>query len=64
MWGVARPYKEIPSGTIVAAAWGISDTMTVIDKERLEQFFDTYAGNLGPERLVCTESGVMAPPNS
>lgn len=64
LWGVARPYDAIPTGTIVAAAWGISDTMTTIDKERLEKFFDTYAGNLGPERLVCTESGVMAPPTS
>ena len=64
IWGVARPYEAIPEGTIVAAAWGIIDTMQDVDKERLQKFFDTYAGNLGPERVMCTESGVMAPPSS
>ena len=64
IWGVARPYEGIPEGTIVAAAWGILDTMQDVDKDRLEKFFDTYAGNLGPERVPCTESGVMAPPSS
>ena len=62
VWGVARAYDEIPDGTVVAAAWAVLDTMEGVDEQRLRTFFETYAGTLGPERIVCSQSGVMDPP--
>lgn len=58
--GVARFYSELEPGTVALSAWGVSDTMEGIDKDRIETFFDTYAGNLGPEgNISCLGSGVM-----
>lgn len=58
--GVTRAYSKIPAGTVALAAWGVSDTMEGIDKDRIETFFETYAGNLGPEgNIPCLNSGVM-----
>ncbi len=49
----ARSYDKIPSGTVALAAWGALDTMQEVDKDRIETFFDTYSGALGPERITC-----------
>ncbi|MFQ6028250.1 MAG: hypothetical protein ACE5Q6_12220, partial [Dehalococcoidia bacterium] len=62
VWGLARAYSKIEPGTVSVAAWGVSDTMQGVDKDRLERFFETYAGTLGPERIICGNSGVMDPP--
>lgn len=57
--GVTRAYNKIPVGTVAMSAWGVSDTMEGIDKDRIEQFFNSYAGTLGPEgNLTCLNSGV------
>lgn len=53
IWGVARSYDKIPSGTVALAAWGVLDTMQEVDNDRIKTFFDTYSGALGPERIVC-----------
>ena len=50
MWGVARSYDKIPSGTVALAAWGVFDTMQGVDKDRIETFFETYSDALGPEK--------------
>ena len=48
-WGLTRFYSEIPEGTVALATWGVLDTITGIDPERMNSFFNAYAGNLGPE---------------
>ena len=30
-----------------------ADTMEELDRDRIKNFYEAYAGNLGPERLVC-----------
>ena len=64
-WGVARPYDQIPEGTIYLATWGVLDgPMDVVDKGRIERFFEAYSGKLGPEfpnGAPCTTGGVMNP---
>ncbi len=58
--GVSRFYEKIPEGTVALSAWGVSDTMDGIDEERINTFFDHYAGTLGPEgNIPCQNSGVM-----
>lgn len=58
--GVTRAYSKIPVGTVALSAWGVSDTMEGIDQDRIEKFFNTYAGRLGPEgNLSCLNSGVL-----
>lgn len=59
LWGVARAYDKIPPGTVAVSTWGVLDTMEGIDAERLEAFFDAYAGSLGPERVDCSQGGAM-----
>ena len=53
IWGVIRSYDKIPSGTVTLATWGVLDTMPRADKERIKTFFETYAGNMGPESFIC-----------
>ena len=64
-WGVARPYDQIPEGTIYLTTWGVIDgPLNVADKDRIEQFFEAYSGKLGPEfpnGAPCTTGGVMDP---
>lgn len=63
-WGVARPYDAIPEGSVVLTTWGVMDEMTGVDADRIERFFDAYAGKLGPEfpnGAPCTSGGVMSP---
>jgi hypothetical protein len=64
-WGVARPYDEIPEGTIYLTTWGVVDgPMHEVDKDRIERFFDAYSGKLGPEfpnGAPCTTGGTMNP---
>jgi hypothetical protein len=61
--GVTRAYRKMPEGTVALAAWGVSDTMEGVDKDRIENFFNTYAGNLGPEgNIPCLNSGVGPTP--
>ena len=54
IWGVTRFDGQIPEGQVAVAAWGVLDTMSGVDQERLRVFFEAYAGNLGPEQFVCT----------
>ena len=61
-WGVFRYYDKIDEGTVALSAWGVLDTMQSVDEDRIEEFFQTYAGTLGPEfpnGAPCTSSGVM-----
>ncbi|MCY4366756.1 MAG: DUF3105 domain-containing protein [Chloroflexi bacterium] len=61
-WAVTRYYDKVPEGTIALSAWGVLDTMQSVDEDRIEDFFRTYAGTLGPEfpnGAPCTTSGVM-----
>ena len=58
-WGVTRAHNKIPGGTVALIAWGVSATMERIDQDRIRTFFDQYAGELGPERIPCFDSGVM-----
>lgn len=53
VWGVTRSYDKIPVGTVAVAAWGVLDTMDSINRDRIKTFFETYAGTLGPERIIC-----------
>ena len=58
--GVTRFYDKIEPGTVALSAWGVSDTMVGIDEERINTFFSTYGGTLGPEGdIPCLNSGVM-----
>ena len=58
--GVTRFYDKIDPGTVALSAWGVSDTMTGIDEERINTFFDTYGGTLGPEgNISCLNAGIM-----
>ena len=57
IWGVTRSYDKIPSGTISLAAWGVMDTMEEVDSERMNTFFETYSGALGPEKIICPGAG-------
>lgn len=61
-WAVTRFYDKIPEGTVALSAWGVLDTMQGVDEDRIETFFRTYSGTLGPEfpnGAPCTASGVM-----
>jgi len=53
VWGIARAYDQIPTGQVALSTWGVSDTFLGVDEERIERFFEAYAGNLGPERVPC-----------
>ena len=61
-WGVARPYDGIAEGAVALTTWGVVDgPMVGVDKDRIERFFDAYAGKLGPEfpnGAPCTQGGV------
>ena len=48
-FGVARPYDALAPGQVALTAWGVSDVMDGVDRERIETFFATYVGRLGPE---------------
>ena len=56
-WGVTRSYDErpddLPVGQIALTAWGIIDTMVGIDPDRIDRFFEAYAGTIGPESVPC-----------
>ena len=52
-WGITRSYDKIAEGQVAVAAWAVLDTFQGVDENRLERFFETYAGNLGPERVPC-----------
>ncbi len=60
-WGISRSYDRIPPGTVALAAWGVSDTMSGIIPERIRSFFEAFAGEQGPERIPCSDSGVVPP---
>ena len=60
-WGVSRSYDRIPPNTVALAAWGVSDTMSGVIPERIRSFFETFAGEQGPERIPCSDSGVVPP---
>jgi hypothetical protein len=52
-WGLARFYDKIPEGQVALTTWGVMDTMEEIDADRIQRFFSTYAGTLGPEQVDC-----------
>ena len=52
-WGLSRFYPDIDVGTVALAAWGVLDLVPGIDQDRMNRFFDAYAGNLGPEQIPC-----------
>ena len=52
-WGITRSYDKMPEGQVALAAWAVLDTFQGVDENRIERFFETYAGNLGPERAPC-----------
>lgn len=52
-WGITRSYDKMPEGQVALAAWAVLDTFQGVDENRIERFFETYAGNLGPERVPC-----------
>lgn len=61
-WAVTRYYDKIAEGTVALSAWGVLDTMEGVDEDRIEKFFRSYAGTLGPEfpnGAPCTTSGIM-----
>ena len=60
-WGVLRYYPDIAPGTVALTTWGVSDIMEGVDKDRIDKFFETYAGVLGPEFLPCTGNQVAMP---
>lgn len=60
-WGISRSYDRIPAGTVALAAWGVSDTMSGVIPERIRSFFENFAGEQGPERIPCSDSGVVPP---
>ena len=49
-WGVTRFYDKLEPGTVAVAAWGVMDTMSGVDRNRIKRFFEAYAGRLGPEQ--------------
>ena len=53
IWGIARSYDKIPEGQVALAAWGVLDRMDGVDEGRITQFFEAYAGSLGPESITC-----------
>ena len=52
-WGVIRSYDKIPQPSVVLAAWGRLDIMRELDRDRIANFFDAFAGQLGPEVIAC-----------
>ena len=60
-WAVTRFYDKIPEGTVALSTWGVLDEMVGVDEDRIERFFDAYAGRLGPEfpnGAPCAVTGV------
>ena len=61
-WGMARPYAGIAEGAVALTTWGVVDgPMVGVNADRIERFFDAYAGKLGPEfpnGAPCTQGGV------
>ena len=55
-WGITRFYSDIEPGTVALAAWGVLDTMQGVDQNRITEFFEAYAGALGPEVIPCSGS--------
>ena len=47
-WAVTRFYDKIPEGTVALSVWGVLDTMQGVDEDRIETFFRTYYGTMGP----------------
>ena len=53
VWGITRSYDKIPEGQVALTTWGVIDTMVGIDPDRIERFFEAYAGGIGPESIPC-----------
>ncbi|MBC8280928.1 MAG: DUF3105 domain-containing protein [Chloroflexi bacterium] len=53
VWGISRPYSGIEPGQVVLSTWGVMDSFLGVDKDRIETFFETYSGVMGPERVPC-----------
>ena len=63
-FAVARPYDKIASGQVALSAWGITDTMDGVDKERIERFFEHYVGRLGPEGAISCRGAQSSMPGT
>ena len=59
IWGLARAYNDIQPGEINLSTWGVNDVFMGVDKGRIKQFFEAYAGNLGPEQVSCLHEQSM-----
>ena len=59
IWGLARAYNDIQPGEINLSTWGVNDVFAGVDKDRIKQFFEAYAGNLGPEQVSCLHEQSM-----
>ena len=59
IWGLARAYNDLQPGEINLSTWGVNDVFMGVDKDRIKQFFETYAGNLGPEQVSCLHEQSM-----
>lgn len=53
VWGITRSYENISVGQVALTTWGVIDTMDGIDRDRIDRFFDAYAGTIGPESVPC-----------
>ena len=58
-WGVTRSYDKIPEGQVALSTWEVVDTFDGVDEDRIRTFFNSYAGNLGPEFVPCV-SGISS----
>ena len=63
-FGVARTYSKIGPGQVALSAWGVSDVMDGVDKDRIERFFDAYVGKLGPEGPIPCLGAQQSMPDS
>ncbi len=61
---VARPYDKIAQGQVALSAWGVTDTMDGVDKERIERFYEHYVGRLGPEGAISCRGAQSSMPGS
>ena len=52
-WGLTRFYDQIPEGIVALATWGVLESVRGVDQDRMNSFFEAYAGNLGPEQIPC-----------
>lgn len=63
-YGVARRSPDLAPGQVGLSAWGVNDVMEGVDQDRIEKFFDTYVGALGPEGAIPCVGSQQSMPSS